>query len=146
LNVLGPNPQEEETPAVGQGKKGAREGIEADTVRSDSKCVDITWPIRRAIILRGVLGLKDNDELDIDLGLLYALLRVPKYHHGARSFEKIIIALMNARDNGRLHRSALPPQPLLDRETDASEFQKLLTESHTDLEALAANGNEAVIR
>jgi hypothetical protein len=119
LNVLGPNP------------------------RSETNCVDITWPIRRAIILRGIVGLKDYDELDIDNGLLNALLCVSKYRHGARSFEKIILTLMNALDHGRLQRSALPPQSLLQLETDAEEFRELLTrgddfKNYPDLEALAA--------
>lgn len=119
LNVLGPNP------------------------RTGTACPDITWPIRRAIILRGILRLKDGDPLEIDAGLLNALLAVPIYRHGARSFEKIVSTLAQGRDAGRLNRSALPPQPLLGRETDADAFHKLLTatdafKKHPDLEALAA--------
>jgi hypothetical protein len=119
LNVLGPNP--------------CKEG----------NCDDITWPIRRAIILRGVLGCGPRDELQIDHGLLNALLGVRCYRHGARSFEKILLALAHDRPGGRLHRSALPPPLLLARETDAGDFQRLLTQgdafkNHPDLEALAA--------
>jgi len=119
LNVLGPNP------------------------RTDAKCPDTTWPIRRAIILRGLLGLKGNDVLDVDSGLLNALLGVRLYRHGARSFEKVVNALVSDRYHGRLQRSALPPQPLLERETDAADFHALLIQgdafkNHPDLEALAA--------
>jgi hypothetical protein len=119
LNVLGPN---ERTGAASR---------------------DVTWPIRRALILRGILGLKANDKLDIDPGLLYALLRVPRYYHGARSFEKILAALFVDRKHGRLQRSSLLPQPLLNREADAEAFHALLTQSdafknHPDLETLAA--------
>jgi hypothetical protein len=119
LNVLGPNP------------------------RTGTTCPDITWPIRRAIILRGILRLKDGDPLEIDRGLLTALLAVPAYRHGARSFEKVVTALAQGRRFGRLNRSALPPQPLLDRETDAGAFHSLLTatdafKTHPDLETLAA--------
>jgi len=119
LNVLGPNS------------------------RTGTKCPDITWPIRRAIILRGVLGLSDDEELDIDPGLLNALLNVPDYRHGARSLEKILNTLLHDRHYGRLHRSALPPQPLLDRETVAEELHRLLiqgdaSKAFPDLEALAA--------
>jgi len=121
LNVLGPNQQEE------------------------PGCHDITWPIRRALVLRSVLGLvgdQANAELDIDSGLLYALLGVSKYHHGSRSFEKIIKAIESGCGGGCLHRSALPARPLLNRETDAEEFCRLLTERdafkrHPDLEDLA---------
>jgi hypothetical protein len=118
LNVLGPNP------------------------RKDPRRPDVTWPIRRAILLRGILRLKDNEEIDIDLGLLNALLCVPEYCHGARSFEKIVNALTSERYHERLHRSALPPQPLLDRETDAIAFHQLLTQgdsfkNYPELEGLA---------
>jgi hypothetical protein len=119
LNVLGPNP------------------------RIDAKCPDITWPIRRALILRGILRLNDSEVLDIDRGLLNALLAVPIYRYGARSFEKIVNALNQGREFGRLSRSALPPKALLDRETDAEAFHSLLTAADAfkklpDLEALAA--------
>jgi hypothetical protein len=119
LNVLGPNP------------------------RPNTNCPDITWPIRRAIMLRGILQLKDDAELDIDPGLLNALLNVSCYRHGARSFEKVINALLYDHHQSRLHRSALPPLPLLECETNAGEFKALLTQrddfkNHPDLEALAA--------
>jgi len=111
--------------------------------KTGSKCPDITWPIRRALILRNILQLKDKDELDIDYGLLSALLGVSNYRHGARSFEKIVKALEHDRQDGRLHRSALLPQSLLERETDVDEFQAILIQrdafkNHPDLESLAA--------
>lgn len=126
LNVLGPNP------------------------RTSTECPDITWPIRRAIILRGILGLKETEELDIDPGLLDALLGVSVYRHGARSFEKIIRTLVNDSRGKRLLRSALPPHPLLDRETDATEFHTLLTrrdafKNYPDLEDLAAAINSSFL-
>jgi len=119
LNFLGPNP------------------------RRDAHCPDRTWPIRRALLLRGLLGLMGNEELKMDQGLLHALLGVPEYRHGARSFEKIVTSLAHGHDNGRLHRSALPPEPLLSRETNAAAFHRLMTErnefkNHPDIEALAA--------
>lgn len=119
LNVLGPNRREH------------------------GKCPDVTWPIRRALILRGIIGCDPHEALEIDPGLLKALLCVSKYKHGARSFEKILRTLMQDRGHGRLNRSALPPTPLLDLETDADEFRRLLTEgddfkNHPDLEAIAA--------
>jgi hypothetical protein len=119
LDVLGPNP------------------------RNEPGCHDVTWPIRRALMLRGILRLRDSEVLEIDAGLLNALVAVPVYRHGARSFEKIVNALVQGRDRGRLTRSALPPHPLLDRETDAGAFQLLLAQrdafkNHPDLEALAA--------
>lgn len=121
LNVLGPNSQ------------------------APTGCVDQAWPIRRALMLRGNLGMQDSRELDIDSGLLNALLGVPKYNHGARSLAKITSALIPAQ-NGRLQRSALPPSPLLQRETNATEFHRLLLHgntlrNHPDIERLAAAVN-----
>ena len=119
LNVLGANP------------------------RTGTRYPDLTWPIRRALILRSVLELKDNDELDIDPGLLHALLNTPSYRHGARSLEKIVVSLVNGREGDRLRRAALPPDPVLDRETDAASFRELMDQwnlfkSYPDIEALAA--------
>jgi hypothetical protein len=119
LNVLGPNP------------------------RTGNDCIDITWPIRRALILRGILRLKEKAVLNMDTGLLQALLGVSNYHHGARSFEKILDTLSHGTCHGRLTRSALPPMPLLARETNAEHFHSLLEQgyafrNHPDLEDLAA--------
>lgn len=111
--------------------------------RKGTDCSDTTWPIRRALILRGLLGLGVDEELNIDEGLLNALLNVPYYRNGARSFEKIVKALTSDRVQNHLHRSALIPKSLLDRETDAAEFYSLLTErdafkNHPEIEILAA--------
>ncbi len=114
--------------------------------RVGKQCSDTTWPIRRAIMLRGFLGLRDGDDLNIDAGLLNALLNVSIYENGARSFEKIVKALDINRVQGHLHRSALLPRPLLDRETNSEEFYRLLTErdsfkNHQDIDTLAAAVN-----
>lgn len=119
LDVLGPNP------------------------RTGNNCSDVTWPIRRALILRAVLKLDEKEELQIDPGLLYALLGVESYTYGSRSFEKIINALKQDSQASRLHRSALLPDPLLARETDIGQFQKLVSQrnafkSQPNIELLAA--------
>jgi hypothetical protein len=89
---------------------------------------DITWPIRRALLLRNLLELKEAEELDIDSGLLFALLCAPRYNHGARSFEKVVLAIARGRENGRIHRAALPPDSVLARETNANEFHELMNQ------------------
>jgi hypothetical protein len=114
LNVLGPNP---------------------------SGAGDLSYPIRRATVLRAILGLGEDEKLRIDGGLLHALLNVRDYSHGARSFEKIVRALAQTRDNGRFHRSGLPPN--MSRDTDVADFQRLLDERnafkcHPKIEDLAA--------
>lgn len=125
LNVLGPNPRKDASAA----------------------CPDRTWPIRRALMLRGILGLKDkpgaSDVLDMDPGLLIALLAVPHYTHGSRSFEKILLTLKQGRSGRRFHRSALPPDSLLSRETNLQAFQDIMTQhdafkTNPDIEAIAA--------
>ncbi len=121
LNVLGPNPR----------------------MAADDQCPDMTWPIRRALMIRGVLRLGDSETLDIDLGLLFAMLSVDRYRHGSRSLEKILLTLNQDRQDGRLHRSALPPELLLNRETDAKKFHQLMDQrnmfkSHPDIERIAA--------
>ncbi len=113
MNVLGPNP---------------------------SSVYDLTYPIRRATLLRALLGLGE-EELKIDSGLLHALLNVRTYHHGARSFEKIVSALAQSRDDSRISRSGLPRD--LSRDTDVADLQRLMDQrsafkTHADLEALAA--------
>jgi hypothetical protein len=124
LNVLGPNP-----------RAGGTDG--------GHLCTDFTWPVRRALLLRGILKLGDNTELDMDPGLLHALLGVSVYRHGSRSFEKVLESLLQGRAGGRMNRSALPPQSLLNRETDARDLYELLSHgdafrNYANLEDLAA--------
>lgn len=125
LDVLGPNTSQPSSPDF----------------------VDLTWPIRRALMLRGILKLKPKAELDIDEGLLRALLSVENYTHGSRSFEKIILALKNHSNQGRLVPSSLPPVSLLQQETDPEKFQHILDEyesfvEHAFIEKLAAEIHE----
>jgi hypothetical protein len=119
LNVLGPNQ------------------------RQGTDCEDNSWPIRRAIMLRGILGLKDDDELDIDPGLLHALLKVPQYKFGARSFERIVKTLQGDGARRHLNRSDLPPRELLDLDTSVADFERLLLQRDAfllsvDIDRLAA--------
>jgi hypothetical protein len=124
LNVLGPNQ------------------------RVGTSCVDNSWPIRRALLMRGfVPALGEKAELDVDPGLLYALLMVPEYKFGARSFERIVTTILGDGKQGHLNRSDLPPQPLLERETSAEDLYRLLEErdaySHqVDIDALAGEINK----
>ena len=115
LDVLGPNP------------------------RADAP--DRTWPLRRALMLRGALGLKGDDTLQVDPGLLHALLTAPVYHHGARSFEKVLLAL---RVPGRaaLKRSALPAATVIAPDVDPAALLALMHErdkfkTAVDVEKLA---------
>ncbi|MCF7859117.1 MAG: ATP-binding protein [Candidatus Cloacimonetes bacterium] len=69
---------------------------------------DIFFPIRRALIIRNRLGAEGSRELDIDQGLLNALIKIDKYEHGCRSIGQILSSLKSS-NNTRFQRSNLPP-------------------------------------
>ena len=116
LNVFGPNP---------------RQIFNGVTWEDDP--ADVCYPVRRAILLRSLLGLMDQrsgaKRLGIDPGLLVALLQVPQYKHGSRSFEKIAGALKQGGVSG-YRRSALPSDEVLAMNVnDVGEFKRLLDRS-----------------
>ncbi len=103
VNILGPNPQ---------GKS------------------DPYHVVRRAILLRSLLernakGLFAHGHLDIDPGVLRALLRTKDYRHGARSLEAII-AMSRLSGKSTYERSSLPPEPQLNLHVDAGDFLSLV--------------------
>ncbi len=105
FDVLGPNP--------GQNYDGASAEKGLDPWVDD--LADEGFPVRRAILLRSLLGLvkeRENEVLPIDRGLLTALLEIGHYLNGARSMEKLIASI---RDSGGLplRRAHLPPDSLL---------------------------------
>lgn len=89
LNIAGPNPRE-----VIAGSLPDRE-----------------FPVRRAILIRGILELGDRP-LEIERGLLTALLAVPKYCNGARSLDKLV-SFIKDRGGFPLRRAYLPPDDIL---------------------------------
>ena len=56
---------------------------------------DRGFPIRRALFLRGYLALNEGEPPPIAPELVDMLLRVQRYRHGSRSFERILAALRN---------------------------------------------------
>ena len=88
---------------------------------------DIFFPIRRAFILRSELGLSATDKLEIDQGLLRALLRVSEYRYGARSLGKLLEPLKAVRP-AFLNRSLTPPRSQLALHVDADRFLALCRE------------------
>jgi hypothetical protein len=99
LNVLGPN-------------------------RQDS--LDLTYPVRRALLLRVHLGTKPEAPLTIDSGLLTAFLEIGEYRHGARSLEKIAEQIRLASRTKEYSRSDLPSRNQLDLHVDADTFLTLV--------------------
>jgi hypothetical protein len=83
--------------------------------------IDITFPVRRALLLRSFLKAKN----EIDRDLLNALVRQPRYCHGARSMEKGVESLRIPHAPLRL--AQLPPPQVLSRHLDTCEaFQALV--------------------
>jgi hypothetical protein len=104
VDVLGPNPQ----------------------LRSS----DPYYLIRRAILLRSILArdarhlfgkTAGRDVLQIDTGVLRALLQTKRYKHGVRSMESII-AMSALAGKRRFDRSALPAEAQLELHVDAQDF------------------------
>ncbi len=126
FNVLGPNP--------GQKYDSQAAPKKLDPWVDDS--ADVGFPVRRAILLRSLLGLvkdKENEVLNIDRGLLTALLEINHYRNGARSMEKLVSSM---RDNGGLplRRAQLPTSDLLALYVDdVPHFHALIRRSYAFL-------------
>jgi hypothetical protein len=101
LDVLGPNPRQY------YDDQAARAG--EDPWKDDS--TDLDFPVRRAILLRSMLGVA-SESLAIDRGLLTVLLETSHYRNGARSMEKLV-SHMKDRGGLPLRRAHLPPDSLL---------------------------------
>ncbi|HET8987536.1 MAG TPA: RyR domain-containing protein [Humibacillus sp.] len=115
LNVAGPNRRQRYDAVLGAWV-------------DDDAPPDISFPVRRALLMRatgGFVGGAENDEMDIDGGLLSAFLEIGRYEHGARSLETI---MKLARTSGQpgIRRSALPPEDQLSLHVDADEFMGLV--------------------
>lgn len=114
---------------------------------------DPYYIIRRAILLRSILersapqllrGNKGKSIMDIDEGVLRALLLAREYKHGARSMEGIILASQLAGKTGFV-RSSLPTEAQLDLHVDGREFYSLVHYMEADenlLEKLAEAAHE----
>ena len=114
INVLGPNRRLKFNFATGQWDQ--------------PDPTDITFPVRRALLLRSFLKAKDTDTLDIDRDLLNGLLRQPRFRHGARSMEKTVEPLR--MQHAALRPAQLPPPQVLAQHLDpVTIFQSLLMEN-----------------
>jgi hypothetical protein len=109
LDVLGPNPRKKD---------------------------DSHYVIRRAILLRSILernarSLIDEKDrmLQIDPGLLRALLLTKTYKHGARSMEAVV-AMSALAGKTKFERSSLPSQAQLDLHVDSADFMGRMQEVH----------------
>jgi hypothetical protein len=91
--------------------------------RPDPK--DVCYPLRRALLIRGLLGCGPDERLDFDSDLLDALLLVPQYRHGSRSLEKLVSSLRRAAGEP-IRRSSLPAAAQLAMHMDLKAFAAIL--------------------
>ena len=91
---------------------------------------DPYYVLRRALLLR-VMLMRDarqilrNGQVQIDSGVLRALLMTLRYKHGARSMESVI-AMSELDGKSRFERSSLPTRAQLDLHVDGQDFQALV--------------------
>lgn len=109
VNILGPNP------VLGNGENPAQDPFHL---------------IRRAILLRSILKRNASDlftgeQLNIDSGVLRALLKTRQYRHGVRSIESII-AMSQLAGKKTFERSCLPSEAQLDLHVDGQNFLALV--------------------
>jgi hypothetical protein len=126
LDIQGPNPRQR------YNEDRARAGL--DSWVDDP--LDVDFPVRRAILLRSLLGMveskkRENEMLAIDRGLLTALLGIGYYRNGSRSLELLIQATSENSDGGVLWRAHLPPDRLLAMHVDeVKKFHELTQRSY----------------
>ncbi len=109
LNVKGPN----ETDICDQNVKVVKH--------------DLFFPIRRALFIRNILGLKPMQELNMDFGLINALIKTESYKFGSRSLQQIL-SYLRAIKSDRYQRSSLPACNILKMAVDYNNFIKKLNE------------------
>ncbi len=123
INVLGPNPV--------KGSSG-----------------DPYFIIRRAILLRSSLKRSTpqlfekhggKELLNIDRGVLRALLKIGKYKHGARSIESLF-AMSQLTGKTDFERSCLPSESQLDLHVDGKSFLSLVQQVELEGEMLEKPG------
>jgi len=133
-DVLGPNPRMRSTQSKLVDKRELNPEAEKtsaaqfsmeqfDEMEPDLK--DIGYSLRRALFIRSKLRCSPEQRLDFDPDLLDALLLVPKYEHGARSLEKLVVPLRQDQ-GGPIRRSSLPAPAQLAMHVDFDAFILIL--------------------
>jgi hypothetical protein len=134
INVNGPNPVlpfYDRTEVI--------KDSEDDTAQSNlAKNADPEHIIRRAILINSLMQmgyrhLFKEDVLQIDDGVLNALLLVPKFKHGTRSIETIFkTSQLFGKD--KFHRSDLPPESQMNLHVDGQQFFEFITQEQKYLD------------
>ncbi len=123
LNILGPN--------------------RVTSLDSNVKDLDPYYIIRRAFVLRSILEREKSTELlftvtkekikrlNIDLGVLRALLLIREYKHGSRSIESLLM-MSSLSGKTSFERSYLPNESQLEIHVDSREFLALVQQLELD--------------
>lgn len=132
INVMGPNPM-----VPFQLKLECEHTSEGDMINLACNA-DPEYLIRRAILINSLLqnnnkNLFKENILQIDDGILNALLLVPRYKHGTRSMETIF-KTSQLFGKEMFHRSDLPPESQMNLHVDGHQFYELLTGKQRYLE------------
>src|SRR2546421_8050978 len=108
-----------------------------ETIGGTNTMGDPYYIIRRAILLRSILLryapqlFNEEKDLNIDSGVLRALLYTDEYKHGVRSMESVVaMSLLSGKT--RFERSCLPAAAQLDLHVDAADFQALVQRIELD--------------
>ena len=109
LNELGPNPRILTNRITGERRVDPADGC---------------YPIRRAFFIRSQFKLKDGQRLEMDRGVLRALLHLPEFKGGARSLETLCQHLRHQGGNTP-QRAHLPGDPVLALHVDPPRFWAL---------------------
>lgn len=109
LNVLGPNPRMLTNRLTGENHVDEQ---------------DLCYPLRRAFFIRGQFRLKDGERLEMDRGVLRALLQLPFFKGGARSLETLCQHLRH-QGGATPQRAHLPGDPVLTLHVDPAGFWDL---------------------
>lgn len=141
INIRGPNPQPAEPASP------PRQDLSANATASplpdhplpDPQVDDPEFVLRRALLLRSMLernkdasGLfNSQSELQIDDGVLRALLLVPVYHYGSRSLEAIL-EMSQLEGHHRFDQYALPPAEQLGMHASVEAFLALTRSTAPD--------------
>ncbi len=95
---------------------------------------DVAWPLRRALLLRSLISRRApqmmrpgvaEPRLEIDEGVLRALLGVDEYIHGARSMQAVV-EMSTLSGKPRFERSSLPARRQLALHVNADAFLELV--------------------
>uniref|UniRef100_A0A8H7TQL4 ATPase AAA-type core domain-containing protein n=1 Tax=Bionectria ochroleuca TaxID=29856 RepID=A0A8H7TQL4_BIOOC len=98
-----------------------------DVVGTDPSDDDQMYPIRRAILLRALLekrfDIEHGEEIKVDPTVVHGLLKIQRFHHGARSLEAIL-SMSRLQAQREFQRAALPSEPQLTLHVNSQEFME----------------------